>query len=267
MNLILLNKLLRAYSTPRLWAKWLKRRYNRSESIRLLADFVKQGDLVFDIGANYGWKTELFVALGAQVIAVEPQKECVDVLRRKFQSSSLVHIENLAVGANETVSYIWKSDVRNQLSSMSREWISAVMKSGRFRYFQWSSKETVEVTTLDDLIRKYGVPDFCKIDTEGYESEIIAGLTQPLKAASIEYHREFLESARRCVERLNSLGNCQFNYTLGEAPVLASKKWLDAAQVIRAIDSINVNTLQGDIYIRASDKADVNPAGYPCQPV
>ncbi len=111
------------------------------------------------------------------------------------------------------------------------------------------------MTTLDDLIRKYGVPDFCKIDTEGYESEIIAGLTQPLKAASIEYHREFLESARRCVERLNSLGN------------LASKKWLDAAQVIRAIDSINVNTLQGDIYIRASDKADVNPAGYPCQPV
>lgn len=258
MNLILLNKFLHAYSIPRLLAKWLKRRYNRSESIQFLADFVRQGDLVFDIGANYGWKTELFVALGARVIAVEPQKECVDVLRRKFRSTPLVHIENRAVGANETVSHIWKSDVRNQLSSMSMEWISAARKSGRFRHFQWSSKETVNVTTLDTLIRKYGVPDFCKIDTEGYESEVIAGLTQPLKAASIEYHREFLDSASRCVERLNNLGNCQFNYTLGEAPVLASKEWLEAAQVIRAIDSINVNTLQGDIYIRASDEADVN---------
>lgn len=260
MNSILLNKFLRLYSRPRLLAKWLKRRYHRSESIRFMAGFVKRGDLVFDIGANYGWKTELFVALGARVIAVEPQQECVEVLRRKFQSSGLVQIENLAVGANETVSHIWKSDVRNQLSSMSREWISAVKKSGRFRHFAWSSRETVNVTTLDHLIRKYGVPDFCKIDTEGYESEVIAGLTQPLKAASIEYHREFMDSAITSVERLNKLGNRQFNYTLGEAQVLASKQWLDAAQLIRAISSINVHTLQGDIYVRAVAEPVLCPA-------
>jgi len=258
MKSILLNRFLRAYSRPRLLAKWLKRRYNRSEFSKFISDFVKKGDLVFDIGANYGWKTELFVTLGARVIAVEPQKECVDILNRKFKSSHLVHIENLAVGANETVGRLWKSDVRSQLSSMSTEWISAVRKSGRFRHFEWSTMETVNVTTLDNLMQKYGVPDFCKIDTEGYESEVIAGLTQPLKAASIEYHIEFMDSARKCVERLDNLGNCKFNYTLGEAPLLASKEWLDADQVIRAIKSRNVNTLQGDIYVRAINEADLN---------
>jgi FkbM family methyltransferase len=263
MKSILLNKFLRAYSRPRLLAKWLKRRSGRSQSSRFISDFVKQGDLVFDIGANYGWKTELFVALGARVIAVEPQRECVDILNRKFKSSHLVHIENLAVGANETVGHIWKSDVRNQLSSMSREWISAVKKSGRFRHFEWSSMEAVTVTTLDHLIQQYGVPDFCKIDTEGYESEVIAGLTQPLKAASIEYHIEFMDSARKCVERLANLGSCKFNYTLGEAPALASKEWLDADQVIRTIKSMNVNSLQGDIYVRAVNEADVILVGYP----
>jgi FkbM family methyltransferase len=256
MNSIVLNKFLRIYSRPRLLAKWIKRRYNRSELVRFISVFVKNGDLVFDIGANVGWKTELFVALGARVIAVEPQKECIDVLQRRFQSSRLVRIKKLAVGANETVSHIWKSDVRNQLSSMSAEWISAVRKSGRFRHFEWSSVEPVNVTTLDNLIQRYGVPDFCKIDTEGYESEVIAGLTQPLKALSIEYHIEFLDSAQECVEHLNKLGNCKFNYTLGEASVWASKKWLYSDQVIRAIRSMDVNTLQGDIYVRSVDEAD-----------
>lgn len=256
MDSILLTKFLHVYSRARLLTKWLKRKYNRSESLRFISDFVKQGDLVFDIGANYGWKTELFVALGARVIAVEPQKECVDILRRRFKSSHGVHIENVAVGARETVGGIWKSDVRNQLSSMSPAWISAVKRSGRFRHFQWSSMESVPVTTLDHLIHKYGVPDFCKIDTEGYESEVIAGLTRPLKAASLEYHIEFMESARKSVERLESLGNCKFNYTVGESHVMAGKEWLDGDQVIREIASMNVKTLQGDIYIRAIHEDD-----------
>lgn len=260
MNSSLLNRLLRAYSRARLLAKWLKRTYNRSESIKFISGFVKQGDLVFDIGANYGWKTELFVARGARVIAVEPQKECVAVLNRKFKNNPLVCIENLAIGANDTVSHIWKSDVRNQLSSMSSEWISAVKRSGRFRHFEWSSMETVRVISLDSLIAKYGVPDFCKIDTEGYESEVITSLSQPLKAASLEYHLEFMDSAVKCVEHLSALGNCEFNYTLGESAELASRRWLGADQVIRAIKSVKAHTLQGDIYVRTTGQADVSPA-------
>ncbi len=253
----LLNIFLRAYSRPRLLAKWAKRRYNRKESLRFLSDFVKSGDLVFDIGANNGWKTELFVMLGARVVAVEPQEDCAAVLKRKFRSNTLVHVENLAVGSGEKLSRIWKSDVRNQLSSMSAEWISAVKKSGRFRRFEWSSTETVRVTTLDNLIRSYGMPDFCKIDTEGYESEVIAGLTQPLKAASLEYHLEFLDCALKGIERLAGLGDCMFNYTVGEAPVLKSRQWLHAEALMRAIKSINAKTLQGDIYVRFNGKDEI----------
>lgn len=213
---------------------------------------MKPGDLVFDIGANYGWKTELFLALGTKIIAVEPQAECLIVLRRKFIANQSVIIESTAVGSSESTGHIWKSDVRNQLSSMSQEWIRAVKDSGRFRNFEWSSKEPVRVTTLDALIGKYGSPSFCKIDTEGYEFHVIKGLSQPVPALSIEYHVEFLDAAIGCVEYLEGLGEYSFNFTVGEKPEFASEAWLDSRSLIDAIISRGSDTLQGDVYAKTS---------------
>ena len=44
--------------------------------------FVKPGDLVFDIGAHLGNRTRAFVALGCRVVAVEPQPHVARMLRR-----------------------------------------------------------------------------------------------------------------------------------------------------------------------------------------
>jgi 16S rRNA A1518/A1519 N6-dimethyltransferase RsmA/KsgA/DIM1 with predicted DNA glycosylase/AP lyase activity len=43
----------------------------------LLSEFIKPGDLAFDIGANVGNKTETLLSLGATVVAFEPQPSCV----------------------------------------------------------------------------------------------------------------------------------------------------------------------------------------------
>lgn len=250
MENINLNRILRSYSKIRLLGKWAKRKYNQPEALKFLAGFIEKGDIVYDIGANYGWKTELFLLLGATVIAVEPQYDCLSVLKRKFKSNESVCIEPVALGAEESVSNIWKSDVRNQLSSMSLEWISAVKKSGRFQYFEWSSTQTVNVTTLDFLIDRHGLPSFCKIDTEGYELEVIKGLTRPVRAISFEYHMEFMDSAVRCVERISSLGNYEFNYTIGEQPYFAGVAWHGPESLTSSILSRNSSSLHGDIYAR-----------------
>ena len=245
-----LIRFLRSYSKIRLAGKWVKRKYNRPEALRFLAGFIKRGDVVFDIGANYGWKTELFLLLGATVVAVEPQHDCLRVLDRKFKSDSFLKIEPLAVGAEESVGHIWKSDVRNQLSSMSGEWISAVKSSGRFKYFEWSSSQAVNVTTLDNLISKHGLPSFCKIDTEGYEFEVIRGLTRPIRVISFEYHMELLDVAIRCAERINGLGAYEFNYTIGETPAFAGNNWYEPQRLESRIRAKNASSLQGDIYAR-----------------
>lgn len=245
-----LNRILRSYSKIRLLGKWAKRIYNRPEALKFMAGFIEKGDIVFDIGANYGWKTELFLLLGATVIAVEPQHDCLGVLKRKFKTNDSVRIEPVALGAEESVSHIWKSDVRNQLSSMSKEWISAVKDSGRFQYFEWSSTQAVNVTTLDILINRHGAPSFCKIDTEGYELEVIKGLTRPIRVISFEYHMEFMDSAIGSVERISSLGNYEFNYTVGEQPYFTGVAWHEPESLVSAISSKNSSSLNGDIYAR-----------------
>ncbi len=250
MNKTCWNSFLRHYSRIRLLAKWARRRSRRSQSISFMRGFIRENDLVFDIGANYGWKTELFLSLGARVIAVEPQTECIKVLCRKFGHDPSVVIEPFAAGSSESRSKIWKSDVRNQLSSMDPEWISAVKDSGRFSRFEWSSTESVNVTTLDRLIGKHGLPAFCKIDTEGYELNVIKGLSQAINVISLEYHAEFIKSAFDSLEIIDSLGDYHYNYTVGERPGFAGETWTNSEAVLHAIASEKSGRLQGDIYAR-----------------
>jgi hypothetical protein len=61
------------------------------------SQFVRPGDLVFDIGANMGNRIEAFVALGASVVAVEPQGSCVASLRRLYRNQPDVVV--VAAGA------------------------------------------------------------------------------------------------------------------------------------------------------------------------
>src|ERR1700678_2497716 len=49
----------------------------------VLAGFEKS-DLIFDIGANEGAKTDVFLRLGARVVAVEPNDACSRSLKERF---------------------------------------------------------------------------------------------------------------------------------------------------------------------------------------
>src|SRR4051794_16322556 len=65
------------------WSHLLEIERLRAER-RLYRQFVRPGDLVFDIGANRGGKCAAFLRLGARVVAVEPNPGCVTALRRRF---------------------------------------------------------------------------------------------------------------------------------------------------------------------------------------
>src|SRR5689334_4646326 len=46
------------------------------ERLRFYRQFVGPGDLVFDVGANVGHVTKVFLRAGARVVAIEPQSIC-----------------------------------------------------------------------------------------------------------------------------------------------------------------------------------------------
>ena len=86
-------------------ARGLRRIFSSSErsSFRehrsLLSQFVRPGDLVFDVGANIGRKTEVLLSLGARVVAFEPRPVCCREISA-WGNKRLI-VVNKAVGANE----------------------------------------------------------------------------------------------------------------------------------------------------------------------
>jgi len=85
----------------------------------------------------------------------------------------------------------------------------------------------VPVLTLDLAIARYGTPYYCKIDVEGYELQVLSGLTQTIPMVSIEYHltAEDIAKTQHCVERLRLLGLRYTNVCPAEVPKLALPAW------------------------------------------
>jgi len=212
------------------------------------SQFIKEGDICFDIGANYGNRTEVFLKLGAKVIAVEPQPEPANFLKRKF-GNSIVLIEK-AIGAERSKAVMHLS-LASALSSLSEEWIKEVQKK-RFNKIKWNKKIEIEVTTIDDLINQYGRPAFCKIDVEGYEYEVLKGFSGSVDMLSFEYTiPELLDRAIQCINLVDNLGKVVFNYSPGETLQLELNQWLNSREFILLFKSLpSKGIIDGDIYAK-----------------
>lgn len=214
---------------------------------KLYSRFVSAGDLVFDVGANVGDRTAAFRAMGARVIAIEPHPECVMGLRGRFASDLDVAIVDHAVSNHEGPAALISGDT-SAISSISEEWIAAVRKTDRFSGHEWHTRYRVETTTLDRLIEKFGQPAFIKIDVEGWEAAVILGLSMPVKALSFEFTPECLDSARQCVDRLQSIGDYKFCYSLKESLKLYPE-WLPGTAVLSELRQFeNDSATYGDVY-------------------
>lgn len=208
------------------------------------AQFIKKGDLVFDVGANIGQSLENFLPLGARVVSVEPQPNCISVLKKKFGKNKNVTIIQGGVSDREEILTLSVCEDIS-MSSFSKKW-----KEGRFSNLKWKDDVEVPVTTLDSLIRQFGTPKFCKIDVEGFELRVLKGLTSKIPFISFEFTKEVLDDAKLCAEHLCSLGKAKYNFSLYAQHTLYSLKWLDSKDLFNTLESIPDEDLCGDIYVK-----------------
>jgi FkbM family methyltransferase len=189
--------------------------------------------------------------LGAKVVAVEPQSECYKFLKKKYGSK--ISVEKKALGDKEETKEMYISQQTNVISSFSEDWIKAVQKSGRFKDGNWEKKELVQLTTLDKLIGVYGIPHYIKIDVEGYEYEVLRGLTHQINLISFEFTLpEQIEKTILCLEYLNKMNNnIECNYALETNKNLewCLKQWVDVNQFREIINSFKTQHF-GDAFIR-----------------
>lgn len=215
---------------------------------RFFREFIGPGDVAFDIGAHVGSRVSAWRKLGARVVAVEPQPDCLRVLRLLYGRDAEVAIEPLAVGARPGRARLGISTATPTVSSMSPGWIEAVGTDRRFARVRWDSSVDVEVTTLDDLIARHGEPAFCKIDVEGFEVDVLKGLSHPLRALSFEYLPPAHDAALDALDLVARLGRYRYNYSPVETMLWASERWLDAEDLARLLDRFRPLGRSGDVY-------------------
>lgn len=219
---------------------WRRRRAWRA----LYGTFVGKGDLCFDIGANVGERTEIFLSLGARVVAVEPQAS----LLSRFAASPNVIVVSEAVSDHVGTARIALSRTSTELATLEQSWV----ERGPYSERGWGDSQDVKTTTLDDLIARHGVPSFCKIDVEGHERAVLTGLSRPLPALSFEFTRQFLDHADACMRRIESLGPATFNANLWPGPIrLESSRWLQRRELLSLVESAPADRWCGDIYARS----------------
>ncbi len=197
---------------------WLKYRvFNFKKRLMLKLRFLQgrgiRYSLIFDIGANIGKTAEFFSNCSNMVVCFEANPDLVSILRKKFKRTNvIVDDRGLSEKAGKMQFMISNSDT---VSTFSRDWI----ENSRFaQSSSWERSVEVQTTTLDMVIDQYGVPDVVKIDVEGYEYEVLQGLTKLIKNTifAFEWAEEQHEKIKKTLQYAHSLGYEKYGFTYGD---------------------------------------------------
>jgi FkbM family methyltransferase len=229
------------------------RALNRKERLRFrrelgfYAQMIQPGQLCFDVGANIGKKSEVFLELGARVVAFEPQADCFRELNaRCARFGDRVRTCQSAVGDRPGNLTLHVPSGSKGMASVLENWGGSTAKK----------RMSVQTTTLDLAIAEHGRPDYVKIDVEGYEFEVLRGLTSGVPLLSFEYHlgQDEVEKVRKCVDYLSRFGELRLNLTPSDLAQLEFKEWIEPSHFFEIFpDRLLERGPQrffGDIFVR-----------------
>lgn len=175
----------------RMWRKLRNSAYEEAFDTYTI-ERVTRGSTVWDVGANTGFFTEKYadaVEDNGKVLAFDPSPSCIKILEGKFLNKKIVQIVPIGLSDHdgvESFSYGEEADPTGALGSTNAGEHSV----------------SVRITTGDLFLSENAsaVPNFIKIDVEGFELDVLLGMSNVLKSESlvgvfVEVH--FLESAKR----------------------------------------------------------------------
>ena len=134
---------------------------------------------VFDVGANYGLHSLLYLVHDVDVVSFEPNCACHEYLKQLEALNQVQYsLEAVALGSGDLAAELWYPDADTWLGTIQPSRVRELSVEHRLE------RVTVPCTTLDRFVSVSNrVPDLIKLDTEGSELAILTGARQTLKSA------------------------------------------------------------------------------------
>ncbi len=220
--------LYQSYVRWRFPAYWRNQKADRNFYKRV---FSKVGsELVFDVGANAGHKAVVFAEYSKKVVCVEPDPTCVAFLKSRFANrSQIVVVEKGVANCEGELEFKQWSD-GSAFNTFSDKWVGNREVSIGMR-----AQKIVKVrtTTLDQLITQFGQPNLIKIDVEGFELQVLQGLSTSIPYITFECNLPIFEQETlKCIALLQELSpQYRFNWTGLDSACYGESCWLDAVGI------------------------------------
>ena len=225
---------------------WIRGRWRR-----FYRQLLSPGDLAFDVGAHLGTRARAMRSCGVRVVAVEPQEPFAGFLRRTLPSE--VTLVEAAAGRAEAEAEMAISSRHPTVSSLQSDFVTQAATRPGFQKVRWNARQRVRVITLDGLISQFGTPRYVKIDVEGYEAEVLAGLSHPVELLSMEYLPGFPQLTEAVMDLVVERGSYVFNPVVGESGRFLWPQWKDAAATRQWLAALPAESRSGDLFARRAE--------------
>lgn len=171
-----------------------------------LKPYIHEGSVVVDVGANIGFMTGLFSLLcgtSGEVHSFEPSPTTFSKLQGVVASNRLsnVSLHNAGCGSS-------RSEMNLHLTRSSG---NSTLRHAATEFKDLKTTQRVRIEVLDDyLAPKIQRLDLIKIDTEGFEDEVLQGCRRLLRqfqpVVYVELSAEYGDSSRSAIDLLKSEG-------------------------------------------------------------
>ncbi len=233
------------------WLTLYSKPFGKKRLKKFYAELIESGNLCYDIGGGLGYRTETWLALGAQVVCIEPQSERLVYLERRIGANHNLRSIRKALGSEKRMTIM---DINEEIpvgAGTLTEGVARAAISAKDNFSKnWNRQESTEIITFDEVIESHGLPDFCQINCKGYEVEILEGLTQPIRNIAFGYLTHAPNYALTCLTRLEALGDYEYKWAYQNETEFAASKWVTTTAMRTVLRGFHEHERSGDIYAR-----------------